>query len=213
MKHDLHKITLVSIIMLVLLGCDYRFEAEPMVMDGTYSATTADSQYIVLTLSSEREVLSGYGTLGSNNVVFVEGGPKQVVGKLILPEGGMLPVVITFSGNENLNLEIAGETLTLKPEGSVSQPADGPFSGYYETSDLLSLMETLSLKQSGEIISGTALVLGQKVLISGWLVTPDSAFSRVILPDDTEFEITAIINNKNNLIVRGLGQPVLFERR
>jgi hypothetical protein len=214
MKRHFRKVGSIPLMILpVLIGCDYSYEVEPREMDGTYSGTTISGEQIFLTLESSEEGLSGYGTLGQDTVVFVEEGPRKIVGKLLLPDGEEQSVTLAFSEEENIRLDLEGQTLSLAPGEALSWPAQGPYSGYYETRELQSLLEALSLKQAGNIVGGTAIVLGREVLVSGWLVAPDSLHGRIILPDEVELGISATLDDDNNLVVRGLGDPVVFQRR
>ncbi len=197
----------------VITGCDYSYEVQPLEVDGTYSAQTADGQPIVLALRSSRDGLSGQGTLDGSPVVFVQGGPTRIEGRLILSDGATLPATLEFSGKERLLLEFGSETLVMEAGGMVTPLPDGPFTGHYVTQDLQSLLETVSLKQSGEVVSGSGIALGERVTISGWLTAPDGFNGHVILPDGTEVEIKAALDPDNDLTVRGLGKPVVFERQ
>jgi hypothetical protein len=172
-----------------------------------------EGEPIVLTLESTEDGLRGYGTLGQNEIVFVEGGAKKITGNLTLPDGEVLPVTIVSSGGDHIRMQLGDETLSLETGGTVAPLVEGPFSGYYETRELESLLEALSLTHSGDIVTGTGIVLGQQVLVSGWLMGPDNLRGRIILPDETEMEIRARLNSESDLIVTGWGEPVVFQRR
>jgi hypothetical protein len=201
------------LISLMMVNCDYSYEVVPLTLDGTYSGTTVEGEPIVLTLESTEDGLRGYGALDQNEIVFVEGGAKTITGSLTLPDGEVLSVTIASSVGDHISMQLGDETLSLEPGATVAALVEGPFSGYYETRELESLLEALSLTHSGDIITGTAIVLGQQVLVSGWLLGPDSLHGRIILPDETEMEIRARLNGESDLIVTGWGEPVVFQRR
>ena len=136
------------------------YEVQPLKLDGaTYTGASVDGAQIVLTLKTGESGWSGSGTFGSDEIVFVEGGTKRVVGKLIFSDGRSQPAAIEFSTDGKVTLEVANQPLALKPGGTVSPAKAGPFSGHYEAKAFGSLMDALFLTQSGNIISGTAIIL------------------------------------------------------
>ncbi len=206
---------LTLFVSMVLLSCAVRpyYEIEPQKLADTYTGTSADGERIVLQLQQGENGWVGNGTFGANKVVFVESGTKKAIGKLIFSDGTVQPVSLELSEIGDVSLELAGQVVDMQAGGKVTPPETGPFSGHFETKDMKSFVDAFFLTQSGEIVSGTAIVLQQKALVSGWVTAPNNVYGIVTLPGETQMEFEASLDGDNKLIVSGLGNPVIFQRK
>jgi len=183
--------------------------------DGTFNGETPDGRTVTVTFRQDADILVGEGR--------VAGRPFRVSGlaswhsPLLISDPRSPPRsgYATLSTNgDSLELEgVAGvDAVNLSRGGEPVSLETGPFSGTFVSTGLTPLH--LRLSQGGNLVAGTGFFDGKPVAFVGRVAAPADVSGTVLFSDETRARVNGALSDGNDtLTVKGMGGPIILERR
>lgn len=201
--------------MLIFFGCTELSEIETQSLTGTYSGQTTQGDLIILTLEQKDQGFRGNGSINGNSVVISGALTWEAIGSLTHADGSSSLVRISLSSDrEELIIKTVGQPdIDLLRGGTpVSGPA-GPFSGKYRTVEPNDSLASVTIVQTGFLISGVAQFFDQITGISGQVTDPNKAKGMLTFIDESRVQFHAELSaDEQSLTITGMGNPIVFER-
>lgn len=216
------KLRLIRIVILLPIvlafsatGCSTIPITVPQRVSGTFSGSTSGDKPIIITLEQEDQAFRGQGAINGQPIAIAGPVTWSAVGSLIHADGSLSLVKLSLSPNgEVLTVESPQQpAITLNGGGTpVSQPP-GPFSGKYRAVERGTTLATVTVAQSGSLISGVGTVFGETVGISGQTTAPNKTQGVMTFLDESQVSFEAeLAADGQSISLLGLGAPIVLHR-
>ncbi|NOX51432.1 MAG: hypothetical protein GXP16_12995 [Gammaproteobacteria bacterium] len=209
-------VALLTVLLLSACGNDSSKAQHLSPIKGLFQGTTEDGQEVVVSLEEVNGNVRLEGQIGGAHFVATASRTVAANGILLDSNGMRTPLRIQLSGSgQRLSIRTTSfGDLTLAPSpGKFENPGSGPFTGKYSANSSDGGLAELVIYQSGDLISGTGTVLGDRVGVAGRIVTPDSAVGHVVYSDGTQVQIRMSLDSANQITVFGFGGHFAMDRQ
>ena len=197
------------------LACAPALTVREAELSGAFTGSTPEGEAVSLVFTDENEAFRGVGSIGQRPVALAGPSVWRGVGALSDGGGGDRPVELALSADgERLEVAIdGGATLRLDRATGSAPAASGGFSGRYRGFRAKDLAATVTLVQTGELLSGTGILLGDPFGVSGRVERGRFAEGVVTFADGTLSRFSATLDDDgDSLRVRGLAAALEWRR-
>jgi hypothetical protein len=209
-------VTLLTVLLMSACGNDSSEVQHLSPIKGLFQGTTEDGQEVVVSLEEINGNVRLEGQIGGAPFVATASRTVAASGILLDSHGMRIPLTIQLSGSgQRLSIRTSSfGDLTLAPSpGKFDPPQSGPFTGKYSANSNDGGLAELVIYQSGDLISGTGTVLGDRVGVAGRIVAPDSAVGHVVYSDGTQVRIRVSRDSTDQITVSGFGGHFAMDRQ
>jgi hypothetical protein len=126
----------------------------------------------------------------------------------------LVELSLTAAGGSLVLERLGAEPVSLDRVAPAPAPAPaGPFSGRYRATRGRATLAEVTLVQSGELIAGAGIVVGDPAGVAGRTTAARTADGVVTLLDGSQTRISAeLAADGRSLVVRGYGEPLTLTR-
>jgi len=181
-------------------------------LSNTFRGTTSTGQPVRLTLNLKGNTLTGNGLIGDR--VCSLSGITAYHGPIIITfeDGSVTPATVALSPDgETATIQGLKQPLIVSRGGEPVNVSAGPFAGKYRASGKPPL--TLTLIQSGKLLSGTGFVGGKPVAVAGKITGSNQVSGFILFSDESRNALKATLSGDGRVLtVRGLGNPIEMKK-
>jgi hypothetical protein len=213
-------IVLVARIHLVLTAfavqaCAVEPISEPLTVAGTYQGDTPGGA-IVLTLEQDGQAFRGHGSIGGEPIAIAGPLTWSAVATMTHANGTVTTHILGLEAEgDTLRLEAPGqEPVLLMRGGTPSAATPGAFSGTYAGVGEAAPFVRATLVQTGDLISGTGVILGLPAGLGGRLTEPGKAEGTATFPDESQISFGLELSpDQGTLLLLGVADPIALRRQ
>lgn len=203
----------------VCSACVPALTVEPPRLAGTFRGDSAAGEPLVVTFDEDDQAFHGSGSEAGEPLVVAGPVVWHGVGSLVRADGSTRQVELRLSADgERLELVEGGDVpVVLERGAAVAEPSAGPsarlFSGSYRATRGPATLARVRLIQRGDLVAGSAAILGEPVGVSGRVRSPARMEGAVLFPDGSEVAFAAELSaDGETLRMEGFGTPLTLAR-
>ena len=199
-----------------LQACTVEPISEPLTVAGTYQGDTPGGAPILLTLEQDGQAFRGHGNIGGEPVAIAGPLTWTAVATMTHANGATTTHTVALEADgDTLRIEAPGqEPILLMRGGTASGPPPGAFSGTYAGVGDAAPFVRATLVQSGDLFSGTGVILGLPAGLGGRITEPGKAEGTATLPDQSQISFgLELSQDQRTLLLLGVADPITLRRQ